>query len=513
MQIMSGGTRSAVGRSSGGGREVPTPPAGVALVIRAAADPDVSLMALSKLVEKEPGLTTAMLKLSNSAAYSNGKPVRTVGQAAIYLGARVIRNIAVSHVVRAMAAKVNTGALDPMLFWEDSLRRACAGLILGRKAGFEDPSEVFTVGLIQDLGVLMAAAEAPELGADLQAARQLPERDRRERERALLGADHAERFVTLGRRWGLPEDLIDAIGSHHTDAPLLAHRRTARLAHLARAADAVADVTQTHGAGDTVARARSIIGALESREALNLEDLVDAVAAEMAVQSADLEIKIFEQPTYQALMESANDTLLQINLSYEDLTRRLEQLLAEKEELARKLKASNEALRRLATTDPLTGCGNRRYFSEAMDRELALYAQGGPPVTVLTLDLDHFKLVNDTYGHAAGDDVLIAVGERLRATVRAGDVVGRIGGEEFAVLLPDCPVASGAAVAERLRQALRASPVRCRDGAELSVTASFGGVSLTAPASADDVLRACDAAMYRSKLDGRDRVTWAEAEN
>jgi len=491
-------------------REVPTPPAGAALVIKAAGDQDVSLAALAKLIEKEPGLTTALLRLANSAAYGNGRAIRSVSQAALFLGARTIRNIAVSHVLRAMTAKIDTGGLDLMTFWEDSLRRACAGLVLARHAGFEDPSEVFTVGLIQDLGVLMAAVSFPEHGLALQGLRDRPSYERLVRERDLFGRTHSEIFVGLAREWGLPEDLVDAVGHHHEDAPVVVHRRTARLAALARAADAIADVTQTGAAGETVLRARRIVDALESREPLSLDWLIDETAWEMAAQSGELDIRVEQQPTYDELMEKANAALLNISLSYEELTQRLELALAEKEELAKKLKASNEALRRLATIDPLTGVGNRRYFTESLERVMTELARSGRPLTILSLDLDHFKRVNDAFGHAGGDDVLVEVGERLRDAIRATDVVARLGGEEFGVLLPECGEADGKMVAERIRTALGDSPIRCRDGRTVTVTTSIGGITLTRRVKGDDALKASDEALYRSKDEGRDRVTWAK---
>ncbi|MCA9515643.1 MAG: HDOD domain-containing protein, partial [Myxococcales bacterium] len=349
-------TALAGGRAGGGGgdRDLPTPPVGVALVIRAASDPTISLHDLGRLIEKEPTLTVNLLKLSNSAAYSTGREVRSVGQATMLLGARTIRNISVAHAVRAMSERVNTGELDAKLFWEDSLRRACAALVIARQAGYEDPSEAFTVGLIQDLGVLMMAATRPDVSGRLQQLRTEPSQARVLGETNLIGRAHTELFVNMGRGWGLPPDLVDAVAFHHSDVLALPDRRTNRLAHIARAADLIADITQTHASGDVVLRAKAVVGQLEARAKLEVDGLVDATVAEMTAQSKDLEIHIGEQPSYQELMEGANKALVQINVSYEELTQQLEQALREKEELAAQLEKTNEALRRLATTDPLT---------------------------------------------------------------------------------------------------------------------------------------------------------------
>ncbi len=490
-------------------RSVPTPPMGVALVIRAANDPRVSLSDLARLIEREPSLTVNLLKFANSAAYTTGREVKTVSQAVVLLGSRVIRNITVAHAVTAMSRMSGDHGFNVVQFWEDSLRRACAALVLARIAGYEDPSEAFTVGLIQDLGVLVLALAGH--GEGLQKMRAAPAHERVRFEAEASGRSHCEHFVTLARAWGLPRDLIDAVAHHHHDNPPLSDRRTLRLAQLARAADLVADLTQTRAAGDSLARARAVLEQTESREPLVLERIVDLVAEEMVVQSAGLEIRIESQPSFDQLQEGASQALVSISYSYEELTRHLEQLLREKEALTRKLAASNATLRRLAMTDPLTGIGNRRLFSEALAAVLAQLATSPQPASLLVLDLDHFKTVNDVHGHGVGDDVLTAVADRLVGNLRADDVVSRLGGEEFGILLPGCDGLDGARVAERLRRILAAEPVSCRDGVSVQVTSSIGGVSLIAGMGADEAVRRADEAMYRAKQQGRDRVAWSLA--
>ncbi len=301
------------------------------------------------------------------------------------------------------------------------------------------------------------------------------------------------------------------VASHHDDAATLADRRVHRLLEICRAADAVSDIVQTSAGGTSVARGRSMLQTLPSRSPLELEGVVEEIAEEMRKSSKDLQIPIGDQPTMADLMSSANEALININVSYEELTRKLQQLLSEKEQLTRKLKTSNEALRRLAATDMLTGVSNRRAFSEMLTQALAAIPATRRPMSLVMMDIDHFKKVNDTHGHAAGDDVLKVVCKRLGAAIRPEDLIGRLGGEEFAVLLPKCPPAEALKVAERLRVAIRTGPIRCRDGTEIPITASFGGVSVTrlpAP-SADEILRRADDCLYESKDGGRDRVTWA----
>ncbi|MCC6620394.1 MAG: GGDEF domain-containing protein [Deltaproteobacteria bacterium] len=488
--------------------ELPTPPAGAALVIRAANDPRISLADIARLIEREPSLTVNLLRLANSAAYATGREIKSVGQATVLLGARVIRNIAVAHAVTAMRATIDVGGFDRAAFWEDSLRRACAALVLAREHRLDDPSEAFTVGLIQDLGVLVMAVQGH--GDRMQALRTSPGPERRQAELELSGKHHAEHFITLGRAWGLPRDLVETVSLHHADAPNSAEPRIKRLAHVARVADELADITQTQARGDTIVRARQALEALAPRGArLELDALVDLTAQEMATQSRDLDIRIHEQPRFESLVESANQALVRISSTYEELTQRLELLLREKEALVARLAETNAELHRLATTDALTSVLNRRSFAEALAARLADGARAGTPTTLLFVDLDHFKQINDELGHAAGDAVLVTVARRLAQGVRLTDVVGRLGGEEFAVLLPACDRDAGLAVGERLRASVR-QPFAVDAGLDLTVTASIGGVTLRGPTSPDAALRLADEAMYRAKAGGRDRLVWAE---
>jgi diguanylate cyclase (GGDEF)-like protein len=231
----------------------------------------------------------------------------------------------------------------------------------------------------------------------------------------------------------------------------------------------------------------------------------------MAVSSRDLRIRIERQPTWKDLMAEANLQLVQINEDYEELTQRLESLLHEKEELTRRLEAANSELRRLATTDPLTNVANRRHFTDALTTALNQCREDGTPVTLLLLDVDHFKNVNDTHGHAAGDDVLRAIAERLARCIRDVDLVGRVGGEEFAILLPETVEMHGMEVAERLRRSLGDAPLTSPSGLVLAITASFGGTTTQpgiAVASPDQFLSQADTAMYHSKDGGRNRLSW-----
>ena len=172
-----------------------------------------------------------------------------------------------------------------------------------------------------------------------------------------------------------------------------------------------------------------------------------------------------------------------------------------------------DALCELSSRDALTGLANRRHFEMVLAREIDRVARAGEPALLLLLDLDHFKRVNDSHGHAAGDLVLKAVAQALLECVRPMDTVARIGGEEFAIVLPNCPPAFGPTVAERMRLCIERRPVVIGPSQKVSVTVSLGGafapqwVRSTVPLW----LERADLQLYNAKAGGRNRAAFEPA--
>jgi diguanylate cyclase (GGDEF)-like protein len=172
--------------------------------------------------------------------------------------------------------------------------------------------------------------------------------------------------------------------------------------------------------------------------------------------------------------------------------------------------AALEQLATLSTTDPLTGLPNRRGFEMQAKAALAEAQRAGRPCCALALDLDRFKAINDGFGHPAGDAVLRATADALRGALREGDVPGRLGGEEFGVLLPDCDAAGGVLLAERLRAAIRLDVAHPDPAREVTVSVGVAQLGAGAPARAlGKALASADRALYAAKRAGRDRVKLA----
>ncbi|MDO9300759.1 MAG: diguanylate cyclase, partial [Anaerolineales bacterium] len=177
-----------------------------------------------------------------------------------------------------------------------------------------------------------------------------------------------------------------------------------------------------------------------------------------------------------------------------------------RKESEEKIKHLNAGLEQLAMTDYLTNLYNRRYFIQRGTEEFKRARRNNQPLSLLMLDIDEFKTVNDTYGHEAGDMALQQVAAALKSSLREIDILGRMGGEEFAVLLPSTLLHEAVLLAERIQQIIASTPLEV-PGASLTITISIGvAVIANEMSGIDDLLRNADAALYHAKNSGRNRV-------
>jgi diguanylate cyclase (GGDEF)-like protein len=213
--------------------------------------------------------------------------------------------------------------------------------------------------------------------------------------------------------------------------------------------------------------------------------------------------------TLQLASESSDETKLVLyphGRGFDVETRKLAEWIAAQAGIALENARLHEEVRRQATTDELTGLVNRRRFMEALETEVERARIFDTPFSVVLADLDDFKRINDDYGHHGGDLALKSFGRLLAEQVRDFDVAARLGGEEFAVLLPQATAEAAAAVAERIRAALGQAHIPVSNATHVRLTASFGVAESTADQTTDELLRRADDALYAAKRTGKDRV-------
>jgi len=337
---------------------------------------------------------------------------------------------------------------------------------------------------------------------------------RREHEIAIFGKSHdaiAEEFVEAA---GLPKSLSLAMQYHHRVEATPPGTKI-DLIQIASWAETIADVfivTDRQPALDLMFTRLKNECNIDEESARQILDVIPKHVEEYADV---LGLHIPPQTGFEELIHETNRRLAEMNLSYQELTWKLEAVLGEKAEIERELRLANARLERLAGLDPLTEIPNRRSFEEALHLELLDARRSGSPISLLTIDIDRFKRINDTFGHPFGDTVIRAVGRSLTANIRSKDMVARIGGEEFAVILPGTDAPTGLAVADRLRAQIEARELSC-GSRKVNVSVSVGGSTLEKLAPDQDVsatllklMALSDEGLLQAKETGRNRVVWS----
>lgn len=491
--------------------DLPSPPTAIARVVRLASDPDVTSEKLGTVITSDPAFTAELLRTVNAPFYGLKQQVTAASRAVTVLGIRALRNLAICFAVRDSLRNSGLRAQDLELFWEDCLRRAVAARAIARTVGGSvAPEEAFTLGLLQDFGMLALLRANRRDAAQWSQWRTLLPDARRDEEQARYGMTHDGIARMLGERWALPATLVSSLAFHHDPGSAPAPARD--LARIAYHADLIGGLL----AARTAAALNGVRAALKrdyKLEEAACDKLLEALPGEVEAAATGLGMRVARQPNFASILAEANRTLVEMNVSYEELTQRLEAALMEKEMLMERLESANAELARLAFFDPLTGLCNRRHF-ESLFRDLLTRASTeSRPLSLVMVDLDKFKSVNDTYGHATGDAVLRATSSALLSTSHDSDVKARLGGEELAIVLPDADAHQALATAERFREAIARACVTTSKG-PLRVTASFGVATFVGTGARVDLERlagvlseVADKALYDSKANGRNRVT------
>lgn len=474
-------------------------------VLELAREPDVHLRDLTEVLSRDPALAAKVLRMANSPLYGRRREAQNLRQALNVLGLNATITLALSF---SLAPGGADGQVGPGMdyYWRRAVIAALTARLLGRRLELQSLEELFLAGLLQDLGMLAMDAVYPgrygPLLEGLDSHHELLARERR-----AFGTDHAAVGAWLMQRWGLPEYLPLAVTASHQRDPA---GLPADLRHFLGCVAVAAAVAEIYAGDDSAAATRGAAEAARDWLGMQQEDL-SAVLEEVAAGLPDMEnlfdVQLLQPGQIQGITAQAQELLALRQLL-------LIQQVDEHSARTQQLEQANRRLREEGRRDVLTGLYNRGHLDDVLELEFEQASRQGWPLTLGFVDLDHFKSVNDRYGHAAGDLVLARMAEVLRGQLRAGDLAARYGGEEFVVLLPGVNGATATAVFERVRRALERAVPTLEDGTPVPVTASIGVAShMDGPlrrAGPQELLRAADAALYAAKRGGRNRVERAE---
>lgn len=454
--------------------------------------------ALAEVVSIDPVLGLRILSLANSSAFALSRRMSDVRQAVALLGLRSIRNLALGLLVSDLAPQ----SADGERLLEQSIRRGTACRLVGEHLGVKQLDEFFTAGLLLDVGLMTLARTDARLAADLSC---MSSPSRSVRERVLGLSPHAELSGKMAQECLLPEATIAAIASHHHDEP--GESVLERATWLAERVAALFDSALVERDQGLLVEAAEKIGI--SAEAV--DDILARTPTEVEETALAFQRQLPPQQTIDDLTTNAYQQLIELNTEYEVIVKDLERALAEKSELEAQLRVANDLLSGLANTDELTGLPNRRALQGSVDYQLSVSDRSERPLSLVMVDVDHFKNFNDTMGHAAGDAVLRVLGALLRELVRGDDLPARYGGEEFTLLLPGTDEAGALIVAERVRAQLESTLVTEDVPKPCRVTASFGVATTRGGESSESLFGRADQALYVAKEEGRNRVSVSPA--
>lgn len=467
---------------------LPTPPGVAIRILELVESDETSIEDITQVISGDPALTSKIIKFINSPLIGLGFRGTTVGEAVARIGMRGAQMVALSFSLVSEKHRDSCPSFKFDRFWSESLARAVGARCIARHQLGWDPEEAFITGLLARIGKLVLATGMPveyePVLADAGGSGQPLEA----RERQALGTDHLEVGMQLLHEWNLPEVIWKTAG---TLVP--GHDRPNRSARIIEMADAIAafmveDVRHTAAAVQELAAAA--FDQLEiDGEAFRV--LLGQIGQDWINYGRLLSVQTSKAPDIQAIENQAEEHRNALRLASE-----IE---------VQSLRVENQQLGRIARRDRLTGMFNRAAFDEDFSTALATAQQTGAPLALLFVDIDLFKSINDTHGHLTGDAALEHIARLLDDNARKRDTVYRYGGEEFAIIAPDCTPAAARQLAEDLRTAVAAEPFADGDNT-ISMTVSIGigwAQWPERPAGAAELVEYADQRLYEAKHAGR----------
>ena len=489
---------------------LPSPKAIALRVLDALRKDEDTFAELAAIITSDPALTARILKVANSAYYGFSEKVTTPSQAISVIGTKALKNIALSFVIFDSLPPVQQGGFDLDHFWRRAVTCGVAAEMLAEMA--ENVSDdIFVSALLQDFGVLVLFLSLGAAYTEVFDTKRISGRDLQVEEMERFGYTHAEVAHRVLSSWQLPASICEPILTHHQPV----REEKAGTATILLLADRIGSLYHGNESNRRLIEARELLanhfGLPESRAT----ELIDRIGEKARETIALFDIDSGNLKPISQIMQEANDELARLNYSYEQLVMELTQAKRSAEQMAVELKKANDSLRDLALRDGLTGLYNHRYFQDFLAVSLESATRYGHPLSLLLLDIDNFKQVNDQYGHPAGDIVLREMGELLVKLARKCDVVARYGGEEFAVILPETGTSGARVLANRLRRGVEQHRIYHGD-THIPVTISIGAATTGDDGricSRSALITKSDAALYSAKRGGRNRVESSEPES
>ncbi|MDD2558201.1 MAG: diguanylate cyclase [Desulfuromonas sp.] len=487
---------------------LPTLPAVATLILEELGAEEIDFQTLAQIITADAALTARILKIANSSLFSPVDNIDSIHTALTRLGTTLVTNIALSFVLEhAFNKRSLKSTFDFNYFWRHALTSAVAASLLHSEL-YHDDSNIFISGLLHDIGILIAGSQLPEycdlFKNDADICDNLSGK-----EHAAFGFTHSQLGAEVLQSWKIPPSIALPILYHHDpDAAPPQYRDTA---FVIQVADKIADMFHSRPSANKLGVFEQMLHQ-EKIDQDSADRLIHDIFSKSLKTLAYFEIPPDKIKSPSQLLQEANAILYDLNMATDMELRTIKKERETLIESSKHLYSANAELSRLAFEDDLTGLHNVRYFHDYFQREMQRSLRYKSCFSLLLLDLDDFKRVNDSYGHQAGDRVLQYLADIINSTLRQVDMAARYGGEEFAIFLPETGQAEAMLIAERLRHRIEEHKTPWQKHS-ISVTTSIGVTyfnPVQGEACKDEIIARADIAMYLAKQEGKNRVKLAE---
>lgn len=489
--------------------QLPSLPTVAQTLLKLTANPETELRQVVQLVKADPAISAKIVKAANSTFFGLRSEVKGIERAVSLLGPSVSNSLALSFGLTANACSNSPASVHFHDCWRQSMIQCAAAAEIAQRMNPTSADDFSLCGLLLEVGrlALLATFDAEYLPV-LESARE-NQLSLTEVEEAMLGIHHAEVGARLMEQWKLPAAVVEAIRWHHAPLHRLEDRRQSEN-FPALAAMAVASCAGEALCSSSKSTAREQLDRLTlSLLHWKTEETQDfLVQTERRSQEHIALLRFDETESAADLMMQANEQLVRLTLrAHVACTQAtLRQQLAEQER--RDLEFQNKQLQRQALHDPLTKVYNRQFFDEMLETEAKRCIRCASPIGLIFADVDHFKQINDTYGHQFGDVVLQQMVKVFGSSIRNSDVLARFGGEEFVILVNQPTERGLERLAEKVRRRVEEEPFLFGD-MQVPVTVSLGA-AIAVPGRDDRdlphrLVASADASLYDAKRSGRNQ--------
>lgn len=490
------------------GKNLPVLSGSIAKLMSLTRDNEASISQISDVIKRDVGLSAAILRITNSSAFGLLRRVTSIDQAVVLLGFNAVRNIALAVGVVDLFSPAGSDFISKT--WQRSILSGIAARELCSLNGNKNREDAFTNGLLHDIGLIAIHSFNSELANLLMDRMETGGRLALAEERELLGVDHVEVGSFLAEKWGLPDEIKISILNHHTDpAQASPDEEDKALSPISYLSSLVGDIFYLGKKSENIKNFMAGSHLLMGIGADKAEELLNGIHPQLVEIASYFEIDVGAEKNYEEIMREANAELLNIAISNEAAKYHLSQAFEREKKLARDLEKKNQDLKILASKDSLTGLYNRQFLDELMEKEWYRSKRSKSPLSMAMVDIDDFKKINDTYGHKAGDLVLVEIARAFKNRLRKNDTVARYGGEEFAFIFPETDTGNASKITEILNHVVRVLDTSAAVGEKISLSISCG-VSTAYPAkeedSIDGLVKRADDALYDAKRAGKNRV-------